>query len=72
MESIELIKKSKMPPSEEEIKKELEETLKLSPIFELMTPAEKERFINEEYEKYRKYYKDKKEEEKKKNICKGT
>ncbi len=64
MESIESIKKSKAPSSEEDIKKELKETLKLSPIFELMTPAEKEQFINEEYEKYHKYCKDKKEEKK--------
>ncbi len=64
MENIEPIKKSKMPISEEEIKKNIKEALKLSPIFELMAPDEQEQFINEECEKYRKYYKGKEERKK--------
>lgn len=57
MESIEPVKKSEIPLSEEQIKKDIKETLKLSPIFELMTPVEQEQLINEEYERRRKYYK---------------
>lgn len=57
MESIEPVKKSEILLSEEEIKKDIKETLKLSPIFELMTPVEQEQLINEEYERRRKYYK---------------
>lgn len=59
MENFESIKESKTLSSEEEIKESIRENLKLSPLFEKMTPAEQEQFINETYEKY---YKDKKEE----------
>ncbi len=59
MEKLEPIEKSKISPSEEETREDIRKSLKSSPLFEKMTPAEQEQLINETYEKY---YKDKEEE----------
>ncbi len=62
MENLEPTEKSKISPSEEEIREDIRESLKLSPFFGKMTSAEQEQFINETYERYQKDKKKQKEE----------